>query len=200
MIQATQQVGAFAPESGSKDAALLVTLPPGAYTIHVGSNAASGVALAEVYDASETSAAYQRLLNISSRSIVGSGENVLIGGFVVTGNLPKRLLVRGCGPALTRFGLTGVLANPTVRVIDRAGEVIARNDDWGISIAVEAGQTSGSAADVAAAASVTGAFPFDVGSKDAALIVTLNPGVYTVVLADATNVGGDGMVEIYEVP
>jgi hypothetical protein len=201
MLLATQQVGAVAPATGSRDAALLVTLPPGVYTVHVWADAGdSGVALAEVYDASESSAGYQRLLNISSRSLVGTGDNVLIGGFVVTGNSPKRLLVRGCGPSLTRFGLTGVLPNPTLRVVDHVGEVIARNDDWGHAIAVETGQTSGTAADVAAAAVSTGAFPLDAGSKDAALIVTLNPGVYTVVLADEANAGGDGMVEIYELP
>jgi hypothetical protein len=140
------------------------------------------------------------LLNISSRSLVDAGENVLIGGFVVTGNVPKRLLVRGCGPALAQFGLTGVLPNPALRVFDNAGQLIARNDDWGHAIVVDAGQTSGSASDLSAAAISAGAFPFEAGSKDAALIVTLNPGVYTVVLADENNAAGDGMVEIYELP
>jgi hypothetical protein len=83
------RLGAFALAPGSKDAALLETLAPGAYTAHVVADAAGGVALAEIYDASgNPNADYQRLINLSTRGDVGTGENILIGGFIVTGNAP----------------------------------------------------------------------------------------------------------------
>ncbi len=202
IVQTSQQVGAFALAAQSKDAAIIVTLPPGIYTMHVVSNdGSSGVALAEVYDASNTpTTEYERLVNISSRAMVGAGDNILIGGFVVAGNSPKRLLIRGAGPTLAQLGVSLVLADPQIRLLDSTGTLVARNDDWGTPVVVTPGQTSATAADLAVAATTTGAFPLDAASKDAALIVTLNPGIYTVLLDSSTNVPGNALIEIYEVP
>src|SRR6185503_8228620 len=105
------RLGAFALANNSADAALVLTLPPGAYTAQV-SDGAAGVALAEIYDASTNpNSDYQRLVNVSTRGEAGTGENILIGGFVVTGNAPKKLLVRGIGPGLTAFGVASALAD-----------------------------------------------------------------------------------------
>jgi uncharacterized delta-60 repeat protein len=196
-----RRVGAFALPANSKDAAVLLDLPPGAYTVQVLDGGQSGIALAEIYDASESpEREYQRLINISSRGKVATGEGVLIGGFVVTGNAPKRVLVRGSGPALKSFGVAGTLADPQLRVYDEAGALIGRNDDWGTPLTVSAYQASASAAEINAAAEQSGAFAFSAGSKDAALIITLAPGSYTVHLSGTNQSTGVGLIEIYEIP
>ena len=190
---ATTQVGAFGLAAGAKDAALLVTLAPGTYTMQVAEVGGTGVALAEIYDASlNPNADYQRLVNISTRGEAGIGENVLIGGFIITGNSPKKVLVRGIGPGLAAFGLTGTLADPRLRVY-RGSELVAENDNWS---AVPADSTA-----TAQAARDTGAFALATASKDAALILTLMPGAYTgrVSSADGTSTG-TALVEIYELP
>lgn len=187
------RVGAFGLTAGSRDAALLVTLESGAYTAHVSDGGAAGVALAEIYDASlNPTAEYQRLINISTRGEVTAGEGVLIGGFVVTGNSPKRLLIRGVGPGLAAFGVGGVLADPRLRVY-RNADLQAENDNWS-AVAAE-----GTAA--ADAAREAGAFALVAGSRDSALIVTLAPGAYTaqITAADGTATGS-ALIEIYELP
>jgi hypothetical protein len=91
LAAAFQRLGAFALAPGSKDAALLVTLARGAYTAHILTDGAGVVALPEIHDASvNPNAEYQRLINISTRGDVATGENVLIGGFIVTGSAPKK--------------------------------------------------------------------------------------------------------------
>ncbi len=185
-----QRVGAFAVTSGSKDAILVATLQPGAYTVHV--SGGEGVALAEIYDASENpQAEYQRLIDISTRGEVGTGENVLIGGLVITGNAPKKVLIRGVGPGLAAQGVAGPLADPVLKVFRRSDE-IAQNDNWSADATA--------AAAVSAAETTTGAFHLQPGSKDAALLMTLAPGLYTVHVAGANNTTGVALVEIYEVP
>jgi len=195
--------GAFPLALTSADAAVSLTLVPGQYTIEV-SNAgtdAGGVALAEIYDASVNPAMeYQRLINISTRAFVGSATSNLTGGFIITGNNPKTVLVRGIGPALTGFGVTNALANPFLTVYNSSGTILAQNDNWGTPIAVYVGQVVAAATDISAAELATGAFTLASGSNDAALIVTLPPGAYT---AEVTGVGGTtgtALVEIYEIP
>ncbi len=190
---AFQRLGAFALAPGSKDAALLVTLAPGAYTAHILTDGAAGVALAEIYDASgNPNSEYQRLINISTRGEVGTGENILIGGFIVTGNAPKKILVRGIGPGLTAFGVAGALADPRVRVFTGAA-LIAENDNWS-AVGAEAAVTAQAARD-------TGAFALANGSKDAALILTLAPGAYTAQVSGADGAStGVALIEVYEVP
>jgi hypothetical protein len=187
------RLGAFALAPGSKDAALFVTLAPGAYTAHILTDGAAGVALAEIYDASgNPNSEYQRLINISSRGDVGTGENILIGGFIVTGNAPKKVLVRGIGPGLTAFGVAGALADPRLRVFNGAA-LVAENDNWS---AAPADTTA-----TAQAARDTGAFGLTNGSKDAALILTLAPGAYTAQVSGADGTSpGVALIEVYEVP
>ena len=132
--------------------------------------------------------AVQRLINISSRARVGSGDNIIIAGFVVTGSKPKDLLVRAVGPGLTQFGVTGPLANPVVRVL-RGSETVLENDDW------DASGTIGAVS--AETGARVGAFPLSSGSKDAAMFTALTPGLYT---AQISGNGGEGvsLVEIYD--
>jgi hypothetical protein len=186
------QTGAFNLPEGSKDAALVTTLAPGAYTLHILSSGPGGVALAEIYDASvNPNAEFQRLLNISTRGEAGIGENVLIGGFVVTGNAPVKVLIRGTGPALAAFGVPGVLVDPRLRVY-RDNVLIAENDNWSAD-AIEANATAQAALD-------TGAFALSSGSKDAAMILTLAPGAYTAQVSSPDGVStGNALVEIYEI-
>ncbi len=126
------------------------------------------------------------LINVSTRAWVGTGEQVLIGGFVVDGAQPKTLLLRAVGPALAAFGVTNTLADPVMRVYAGSSRV-AENDNWG------------SVNEVAAAATQVGAFPFAAGSRDAALLVTLAPGAYTAVVEGVGGSTGVGLVEAYEV-
>lgn len=180
-------VGAFAFSSGSLDAALAVTLPPGNYTAKLTGNTATatGLALVEVYDLTGPS----QLINLSTRSQVGAGANILIAGVVVApGNGARKLLVRGGGPALSAFGLTGWLADPVITLTTSAGAVIATNDNW----------SSANAAAITAAGDRTGAFAFAAGSADAAMIVDLAPGNYTVQVTGAANGTGLALLEVYD--
>jgi hypothetical protein len=185
------RLGLFAFPNGSKDAAILTTLAPGGYTAHISdqSGTGTGVALAEIYDASVNPAAEdQRLISIASRGTVTPGDGALIGGFVVTGNSPKTLLIRGIGPALTAFGVAGALADPALTIYQDS-KVITTNEGWANSAAI------------AAAAIQTGAFALSSTSKDAAVLLTLSPGAYSAQVKSAKNASsGVALIEIYEVP
>ncbi len=192
---ATANVGGFSLPAGSRDSALLVTLAPGAYSAHVVAGGGEGVALVEVYDAESAQLATQ-LVNLSTRGFVGTGDDVLVAGFVVAGDTPKRVLVRGIGPALAGFGVTGSLSDPVLKIF-RGETVIAENNDWEQpQPGVSGGGSEGSV--IAAAASGAGAFSLPTGSKDAAVIITLAPGAYSAVVSGANSSSGAGLVEVYE--
>lgn len=181
--------GAFDLPDASKDAAALTLLPAKPYTVQL--TGGSGIVLGEVYDADAAVTTppnpHGRLVNLSARAQVGTGDNILIAGLVISGNAPKQLLLRGVGPKLTSLGVTGVLSNPQLKVYS-GGTVVGENDDWDGSASLKD------------AFSVTGAFELDDGSKDAALITTLQPGVYTVQVSGVNNSTGVALVEIYEMP
>ncbi|MCX6953254.1 MAG: immunoglobulin domain-containing protein [Verrucomicrobia bacterium] len=194
------RVGAFKLPAGSRDSALLTTLAPGAYTMVVSTASGTGTALVEVYDASSNpSTATQELSNISTRGFVESGDGVMIAGFAITGNSPKRVLVRGVGPALTALGVGGALADPFL-AINQGGTVIAENDNWETPRPLSSAQKAATAADLSAAAASAGAFALAPGSKDAAVVVTLAPGTYTAVVSGAGATTGGALVEVYELP
>jgi hypothetical protein len=195
--------GAFPLLATSADAAVSLSLAPGQYTIEVtnAGNDAGGIALAEIYDASADPAdEYQRLINISTRAFVSSGVANLTGGFIITGNSPKTLLVRGIGPGLASFGISNALANPLLTVFDNTGAIIAQNDNWGTPITVSTAQVAADASAITAAELATGAFALVAGSQDAALIVTLAPGAYTAQVTGNGGGTGTALVEIYEIP
>ena len=202
-------VGAFPLATGSADTAMLVTAPAGSYTFQIGGvGGATGVALAEIYDAGpgETPS---HLTNISARASVGTGGDILIGGFAIAGTTSETVLIRGVGPGLANapFYLNGTLAHPQLTLYDSgsapgesAPQAIASNDGWGGSPTRGSSPVqAGVQAAAAAAMARVGAFSLAAGSADAAMLVTLPPGPYTVQLAGAGGSTGIGLVEIYEV-
>jgi hypothetical protein len=190
--QAAARVGAFALPPNSRDAAVLVTLPPGPYTVMANAPGnSSGVVLIEAYDVTQTNVAGPKAANVSTRGAVGTGSNQLIAGFVVGGAVSRRVLIRGAGPTLASLGVPGVLADPQLRLVSQAtGETIRTNDNWG---------SGEDASIIAAAAAAAGAFPFPSTSRDAAMIVMLAPGAYTAQLTGVGNSTGVGIVEVYDV-
>ena len=172
----------------SKDSALLFTLNNGAHTTGlVRPNGTTGVALTEIYDTDTTPDS--RLINVSARMNVSAGEGTLIAGLVIAGNAPKTVLIRGVGPALALFGVSGVLADPQISVVSGTTQ-LASNDNW------ETGPIA--AAQLSAMCAQVGAFALPAGSKDAALLITLQPGAYTVVLTGVGNTAGVALIEVYD--
>jgi len=121
--------------------------------------------------------------NISTRMDVGSGNNVMIAGFMVWGSQSKTILVRALGPTLGNYGIANVLSDPMLELHDSSGATIATNDDW---------QTGSQASQI----SSSGYAP--VNSDEPALIATLAGGSYTVVVRGYNNSTGVGLVEVYE--
>lgn len=173
-----------------RDAGVHFFASDGAHTVQVnGVGAAQGVALAEFYE--DDSSRIGRIVNLSSRAVVGTGENVLIPGFVLQGAGRAWFLIRGIGPTLASFGVQGTLANPTLRIVDREGRELAINDDWG---------ASSNASLLAQAAARSGAFALPTDSRDAAILIELPAGSYTAQLSGLGGTTGVGLVEVYEVP
>jgi hypothetical protein len=195
VAQVGDRVGAFRLAAGSRDAAVVARLQPGAYTAQVAG--ATGSVLIEIYDAATgEQLSHQQLSNLSTRGFVDAGDGVLIGGFVVTGGAPKRFLIRGIGPALAGFNVSRPVADPVLKLY-RGATLVAQNDNWGTPEAV--GESSAaSTPEIAAAAAAAGAFALSPDGDDAALLVTLEPGSYSVVLSGAGNATGVGLVEIYQ--
>jgi len=188
IAEASAQVGAFPLGTSGKDAALVLTLAPGGYTAVVSSaTAQAGVVLVEVYDLSAGSAG-RKLLNLSTRAATGSAENTLIAGVVLSGTTSKRMLFRAVGPGLVPFGVSGVLARPTLTLF-RESQVLASNTDW---------TTAPDSATLPLASSTVGAFAMAAG--DSALILTLAPGSYTAQVSGPEGATGVALIEVYELP
>ena len=165
----------------SKESAILITLDPGAYTaIVTGKNAGTGVGIVEVYDIDHPEIP---LVNISTRGQVLTGDNVMIGGFIIQGTSNQTVLIRAVGPNLANYGLTGVLADPMLE-LHRSSDnsIIATNDNW---------QTASNAAAIAA----TGLAP--VSPLESAILITLQPGAYTAIVSGANGGTGVGIVEVF---
>ncbi|WP_158305415.1 RHS repeat-associated core domain-containing protein [Opitutus terrae] len=185
----TLKLGAFALPDDSRDAVVMPTLASGVYTVHVtGKSTTTGVALTEVYDAAVTTSA-ARLVNASARTRVGTGDQILIAGFVIVGDGSRPLLIRGIGPTLAELGVEGVLNDPQL-VLYRQGVAtpLEQNDNWGGTTVLRTAFGS------------TGASSLDGSSKDAAVLVTLPAGAYTVHVSGVGNTTGVALVEVYELP
>ncbi|MBL9187980.1 MAG: hypothetical protein JNK23_10910 [Opitutaceae bacterium] len=184
-------VGAFPLGATARDAALLSTLPAGNYSAQVVSAAgATGVALIEAYD-SDPAASTSRFINLSARTVAGTGAEALIAGFVLSGNVPKTLLIRGVGPGLNQFGVTGTLANPRLElrtVVNNVDTLVAANAGW-------AGSPT-----LANTFIQAGAFALPATSADAALLVTLTPGAYSAQVSGVGGTTGIALVEVFELP
>jgi hypothetical protein len=194
IIAKSAELFAFPLNAGSADAAMLVELAPGQYSAVAGdAGTGAGVAIVELYDA-DTGGGAARLVNISNRGYVGTGDSIMIPGYVISDEGPKTLLIRAVGPALAQFGVTGVLSDPTLTIYRRVNNVeeeILSNDNWSVSPGAQ--RTRDVATQVQA-------FALPEGSKDAAFVVTLNPGVYTVHARGANDTTGVALVEVYAVP
>lgn len=126
-----------------------------------------------------------RMANFSTRASV-SASGAMITGFVVEGTRQKNILIRGVGPTLAQFGVSGVLADPKLELFTGANQRLAENDDWPAALA--------------SAFASAGGFALPAASKDAAVLLPLQPGAYTVVLRSATSAAGEALLEIYEAP
>jgi uncharacterized protein (DUF1800 family) len=187
LTAAFSSVGAFSLPLASKDSALIANLTEGSYTAHVTSAAGdTGTSLLEIYDLSGPS----RLINLSARSFVGTDSSLSIGGLVIAGPSSKQVLIRAVGPGLTPYGITNPLPDPAVDLRDpQTGTVLYANNDW---------ESAGNGAAIAAAAQKVGAFPLSSGSKDAALLLTLKPGIYTAVVSGNNKGSGIALLEVYD--
>lgn len=185
---AAAQVGAFALDPEAGDAALLLTLLPGAYTaLAFGQTDNSGQRLIEVYDVTESDSHASALTNSSDRGSI-SFENPMVGGFVVRGDRDRRILIRAVGPGLQAYNVSETAADPSIAIWQN-GERVADNDNW---------DQGADALVVAEAARTAGAFDLAEGSRDAALIFQAQPGAYTVhVSTPKGSDGGQALLEIY---
>jgi hypothetical protein len=172
------------------ESAMIVNLPPGNYTVIVrGVNNTTGVGLVEVYTLSSESSSV--LGNISTRSYVQTDDNVMIGGFIVQGSQPKRVIVRAIGPELSRYGVPNTLPDPTLELHDSTGALIASNDNWQHTI-IGGIITSDQVNDIMA----SGHAPTD--PRESAMIVSLPPGNYTAIVRGKNIITGVGLVEVYD--
>ncbi|HEX5129513.1 MAG TPA: hypothetical protein VFV90_07200, partial [Usitatibacter sp.] len=177
------QAAGFSPPD-PLEAALLVNLPPGAYTAIVqGAGGGTGVAVAAVY---EVGGVEVPLVNISTRGLVGTGNDVMIGGFVIQGDGPQQVAIVATGPSLAPFGISNPLANPTLTLVRSSDQaILASNDDWA---------EGSNAAQLQAA----GFAPSD--ALEAAILTTLPPGAYTAIVQGAGGGTGVSVIGVYRVP
>src|SRR6266478_4197613 len=178
------QASGLAP-GDSHESAIISTLEPGNYTAIIRGvpDGTTGVALVEVYDLGTASldvSSNAQLGNISTRGLVQTGDNVMIGGFIVRGDMPATVIVRAIGPSLTAYGVPGALQDPTLELHDGTGAVIGTNDNW---------QDDPGAAQIQA----DNLAPSD--PRESATIVTLNPGNYTAIVRGANGTTGIALVE-----
>jgi hypothetical protein len=176
------------PPTNDLESAIVATLNPGQYTaILQGKNNGTGVGVVEVYDLNQT--ANSNLANISTRGYVDTGNNVMIGGLIVSGGVgggTARVLVRAIGPSLGASGLQGLLQDPNLDLHDSNGATIASNDNW---------KTRSDGGSQQPEIEATGIPP--TNDLESALVQTLAPGNYTVIVRGASNTTGIAVVEAY---
>ena len=183
------QASGYAP-GNPFESAIIADLPAGNYTALVrGVNNLTGVALVEMYNLSpETNSL---LGNISARSFVQTGDNVMIGGFMVQGSEPKKVIVRAIGLELTQYGVPDALANPTLELYDRTGALIASNNNW-VTTIIGGIITSNQVHEIQASGYAPGN-PFE-----SAIIADLPAGNYTAIVRGVNDTTGVALVEAYD--
>ncbi len=165
------------------EAAILVQLDPGSYTVILrGANNSTGVGLVEIYDVDHGTDS--KLGNLSTRAFVQTGNNVVIAGFILDGLDNDSIVVRGIGPSLTAFGVPDALPDPSLELRDSNGALVNQNNDW---------QDDPSQASFL---STFGLAP--TNDLESGLFSALPPGAYTAVLFGRNNGTGIGVVEIYD--
>ena len=181
-----------APSNGL-ESAIIADLPPGKYTAIVrGVNDTTGVGLVEVYDLNNPGTVPSSILrNISSRSVVLTGDDVMIGGFIVQGSGTKRVIVRAIGPELTRYGVQNVLTDPTLELHDGRGALIASNDNWQTTV-IGGIITQDQVMDI------QGSGHAPTQPSESAIIADLQPGRYTAIVRGKNIIVGVALVEVYD--
>ena len=181
--QAEITAAGLAP-ADDREAALIVTLSAGNYTAIVsGKNGGTGVTLAEVYDLDQ--AADSRLANISTRAPIGTGSDVLIGGFITGSKIgATRFAIRALGPSLQQFGIANPLPDPRLELHNANGALLTSNDNW--------------QSDASQAALITGYGLAPPNSLESAIAISLAPGPYTAIVTGKNNQTGIGLIEIYD--
>jgi|GEM_PF-2766065 len=163
------------------ESAIRATLAPGAYTVIVsGVPATGGVGLVEIYDLQRTDS---RAVNISTRSLVLPGENVMIAGCIIGGSASKSLVVRALGPSLFNHGVNDALGNPHLGFFNSNGGPLSTNEDWQDGPDATTIQNLGLAPE---------------SPLESAVLVTLNPGAYAAIESPAPADSGVGLIEIYD--
>lgn len=175
----------LAPQN-SNESAIIATLAPGAYTALLsGKNQATGIGVVEVYDTN--AGVPSRLGNISTRGFVRTGPNVMIGGFILgNSGANTNVVVRGLGPSLSQFGLSNVLADPTLELRDNNGALLVANDNW--------------QDDAVSAAQLTARSLAPSRAEESGVFANLPPGAFTAILAGKNGGTGLALVEVYNVP
>jgi hypothetical protein len=170
------------------ESAIVADLTPGAYTAILAGNAGTtGVGLVEIFDLSTLSPNQDsRLTNISTRANVGTGDDIVIAGFIPGGGSVGTTILRGLGPSLTQFGVPNALADPKLELRDSQGALIASDDNWM------------DAPNQAAIIEAAGLAPSN--NLESAIVATLLPGPYTALLSGVNNETGVGLVEVYDNP
>src|SRR5205814_3329732 len=172
------------------ESAIIANLSPGRYTAIVrGVNNTTGVALVEAYDLSPS--LHSILGNISTRSLVETGDDVMIGGFIVQGAQPKNVIIRAIGPELTHYGVPDPLADATLELHNGSGALIASNDNWQHTI-IGGIITQNQVQDI----QNSGHAPGD--ASESAIIANLPPGNYTAIVRGVNNTTGVALVEVYD--
>lgn len=168
-----------------RESAIVATLAPEAYTAVVeGKNSESGIALVEIYDISQD--VPTRLANLSTRALVQTKDNVMIGGFIVAGaGGNSNVIVRALGPSLADYGVPGPLSDPLLDIRNKDGTRLTSNDNW---------------QDDANAAKVNEHGLAPAKDVESAIYLDVPPGEYTAVMSGANGESGVGLVEIYHLP
>ncbi len=174
------------PPTDYRESAILATLSPGNYTAIVrGKNESIGIALVEVYDLATASldvSSESELANISTRGKVKSGDDVMIGGFILGGSEMSTVLVRALGPELANSGVAGTLPDPMLELHDSSGAMVAKNDDWASDQKEE----------------IEAILP-PTDSHESAILTTLTPGNYTCLVLGKEGATGVALVEVYRI-
>lgn len=179
-------LNAFPLTANSEDAALLQSVPVGTYTAQLGAASGDGIALVECYDA-ELTGSTARLVNVSARSISGVGAKVLTVGFTVFGDTPLPVLIRGIGPTLSVFSVSGTVTTARLRLFNSTNVQIGDNDGWLTSV------TPPELFDT------VGAFRLPSASRDGVLFLALPPGTYTAQVSGSAGTAGAALIEVYEI-
>jgi hypothetical protein len=163
------------------ESATALSLLPGAYTVIVtGKDATPGIGLVELYDLSPPS--NSTLKNMSTRGSVGTGDDVLISGFIVGDVDSATVVVRALGPSLGRLGVSGVLSDPTLTIYDSTGAIVASNDNWRDSVnAIDVQKNALS----------------PPNERESALVLHLPAGKYTAIVRGANGGTGVALAEVY---